>query len=120
MAYCSIGNAYYHGEGVEVDEKKAVNYYKLAAMGGSAAARFNLGNDEWRAGNFDRALRHYMIAVRGGYAESLKWIKEMYSKGHATKDDYTKALQLYQEYLSEIKSVQRDVAAAAHESFRYY
>lgn len=31
-----------------------------------------------------------------------------------------KALQLYQDYLGEIKSVQRDKAAAADDRFRYY
>jgi len=44
----------------------------------------------------------------------------MYLIGYATKDDYTKALQSYQEYLGEIKSCQRDKAAAAHERYRYY
>ena len=39
---------------------------------------------------------------------------ELYSKGHATKEDYTKALQL-QTYLGEIKSDQRDKA-----NYRYY
>ena len=91
-------------------------------MGGSAAARFNLGNDEWRAGNFDRALRHYMIAVKDGYTDSLIMIKQMYSKGDASKDDYTKALQSYQVYLGEIKSDQRDRAAAfgdKNETYKY-
>ena len=37
-----------------------------------------------------------------------------------TKEDYMKALQLYQEYLDEIKSHQRDEAAAADEKCRYY
>jgi len=40
--------------------------------------------------------------------------------GHATKEDYTKALQLYQTYLGEIKSNQRDEAASADEDNRYY
>lgn len=35
-------------------------------------------------------------------------------------NDYKKALQSYQEYLSEIKSPQRDKAAAARENYRYY
>ena len=61
-----------------------------------------------------------MIAVRAGYANSLKEVKDLYSKGHATKDDYTRALQSYQAYLGEIKSKQRDEAAAFHEKYRYY
>ena len=119
-AHCSIGNAYYNGEGVEVDKEKARHYSELAAMGGCVFARSNLGIIEHRSGNMDRALRHYMIAVRSGYSDSLNMIKHMFSEGHATKDDYTKALQSYQEYLSEIKSVQRDKAAAADEDNRYY
>ena len=61
-----------------------------------------------------------MIAVKGGYANSLKEIKELYSDGHATKEDYTEALQSYQVYLGDIESVQRDKAAAADEEYRYY
>ena len=68
----------------------------------------------------DRALKHHMIAVADGYSKSLKDIHELYSDGHATKEDYTKALQSYQAYLGEIKSKQRDEAAAAREDYRYY
>ena len=42
-AYCNIGFAYKYGQGVEVDEKKALHYYELAAMGGNEVARCNLG-----------------------------------------------------------------------------
>ena len=90
------------------------------AMNGSANARYNLGSMAMVAGNMDRAIKHYMIAVRSGDADSVEEIKDMYTDGQATKDDYTKALQLYQEYLGEIKSVQRDKAAAAREDYRYY
>ena len=120
QAYTNIGYAYNHGEGVEVDEEKAIHYYELAAIGGDAVARFNLGCVERNIGNVDRAIKHYMIAVRGGHNNSLKNIKKLYTCGHATKEEYTRALQLYQAYLGEIKSRQRDEAAAAHDTFRYY
>jgi hypothetical protein len=74
----------------------------------------------WREGNMDRSLKHYMIAVRGGYAKSLESMKSLYSNGYATKDDYRKGLQSYQAYLGEIKSPQRDKAAAAREDYHYY
>ena len=121
-SYVSIGFAHNTGRGVEVDEKKVIHYNELGAMRGDATARNNLGHIEKKAGNMDRALKHYMIAVRGGESESLIAIQEFYTKGHATKDDYTKALQSYQSYLGEIKSDQRDKAAAAdtNEDFRYY
>jgi len=118
-AYCDIGHAYFNGQGVDIDEKKAAHYFELAAIKGDVYARHNLGNNEVREHNTDRALKHYMIAARGGYADSLNVIKQLYTIGHATKEDYTTALQAYQVYLSEIKSKQRDEAAAADEEFRY-
>ena len=120
-AYCKIGYAYEKGEGVVVDKKKANHYYELAAMGGNLYARYNLGLEEERVGNMERALNHHMIAVRAGDSDSLKEIQEMYSEGDATKEDYMKALQSYQTYLGEIKSKQRDEAAAFDsEEYRYY
>ena len=120
-AYNNIGYAYDTGEGViTVDIKKAIRRYELGAMRGSSLARDNLGIIEKKAGNMDRALKHYTIAAEGGYEKSLRQIKWLYSNGHATKDDYTKALRLYQMYLSEIKSDQRDQAAAANDKYRYY
>ena len=120
QAYCCIGYAYEEGRGVERDKKKATHYYELAAIGRDVYARHNLGRQEGLASNFDRALKHWMIAVGGGSSNSLKDIQTMYSNGDITKEDYTKALQLYQTYLGEIKSAQRDKAAAAKEKYRYY
>ena len=98
-SYCCIGNAYVFGRGVERDEKKAIHYWELAATGGDENARHNLGNAEFRAGNYGRAVKHYMIAVRSGNNESLKMIQRMYVNRCATRDDYEKALQDYQAYL---------------------
>ena len=44
----------------------------------------------------------------------------MYKNGHATKDDYAKALRAHQAYLDEIRSDQRDEAAALDKYFKYY
>jgi len=115
-AYYSIGGAYMNGRGVEIDKKKATHYYELAAMGGNPYARHNLGNNEWRLGNIDRALKHFMIAVKDGHSDSMKNIKHLYKHGFATKDEYAKALRAYQVYLDEVKSDQRDEAAAENDS----
>jgi len=61
---------------VEVNEKKATYYYELAAMRGAVDARFNLGNIEYRLGNFDRAVKHYMIAISSGDNDSLETFKK--------------------------------------------
>ena len=120
MAYSNIGYTYETGRGVEVDKKKVLHYWELGAMRGCVVARNNLGVIELCEGNMDRALKHYIITVEGGDIKSLDAIKRMYLKGDATKDDYSKALQLYQTYLGEIKSVQRDKAAAFSDEYRYY
>ena len=102
-----------------MDMKKAMHYYELAAMRGNVDSRHNLGVTENKAGNVERALRHFMIAVADGHNGSLKEIQKLYSNGHAAKDEYTKALRSYQKYLAEVKSSQRDEAAAANEEYKY-
>jgi len=120
VAYHSIGNVYHTGDSVAVDIKKAIHYWELAAMKGQIDARHNLGVDSREKGNIDRALKHLMIAVKDGSSYSLRSIKRMYENGHATKDVYNEALQYYQVYLGEIKSDQRDEAAAAYVNGKYY
>ena len=120
QAYRDIGYAYDTGRrGLEVDKKKANHYYELAAMAGDAMASYNLGIFERDRGNMDRALKHLIIAVAVGHDRALKLIQYLFSNGHASKEDYTKALRSYQEYLGEIKSRQRDEAAAA-QGYPYY
>ena len=60
-----------------------------------------------------------MIAARGGHNASLKKIRELYMGGYATKDDFAQALRSHQEYVGEVRSVQRDQAAAADNNMRY-
>ena len=118
--YNNVGHAYDNGDGVERDAKIARHYDELAAMEGIVVPRLNLGLNEYKAGNYDRALKHYMIAVRGGDTDSVKAIQRMYMEGQVAKDHYANALQSHQTYLNEIQSDQRDKAAAFHDGYRYY
>jgi len=120
VANYNIGCKYIKGEGVRWDEKKAVHYYELAAMSGDVMARNNLGVIEKEAGNIDKALKHWMIAIEGGFKVSLDGIKRLYLDGHATKDDYANALQSYQVYIDQVMSNQRDEAAAFNPNWNYY
>ena len=112
-AYYHVGNAYRTGEGVERDEKKAKYYYELAVMGGDIYARHNLGSVEEIAGNTSRAMKHWMISAAAGHDNSLKEIRQLFSSGRATKDDFEKALRAHKEAKDEMKSDQREAAAAA-------
>ena len=119
-SYHNIGHAYNNGEGVERDEKKATYYYELAAMGGVADARYNLGALDFNAGNTDRALKHFVIAAGSGDTRSLETIKQMFINGYATKEDYAQVLRSYQACLVEIKSPQREEAAAFSDDYKSY
>ena len=61
-------------------------------MEGCSYARHNLGVNEYKAGNYDGALKHYMIAVRGGDTNSVKEIQRMYKEGHCNKGSLRKCL----------------------------
>ena len=118
-AYFNIGCAYATGRGVEKDRKKAQQCMGLGAIRGDATARHSLGVFEWNADNGGRAINHFIIAVRGGSSQSLKQIQDFYSEGYVTKEVYTEALLSYQKYLHEVKSRQRDEAAAADDEYKY-
>ena len=102
---------------VERNEKKARHYWELAAMRGQTDARHNLGCFEEQAGNKDRALKHFLIAVKDGSSTSLESIKRRFEMGITTKDVYDEALRSYQAYLDEVKSDQRDEAAALYSKY---
>ena len=75
-------------------------------------ARGNLGGLEYHAGNMSRAMKHWMISAGAGDDVSLKKIRDCFLEGHATKDDFEKALRAHKESADEMKSDQREAAAA--------
>ena len=103
--------AYYNGEGVERDVKKARQYWEKAAIMGDLHARYSLGYEEEKARNIGRAKKYYMIAAKDGHETAVKNVLKLYSKGYVTKEEYENALRSYQEYVAEVKTVQRDDAA---------
>ena len=119
-AHYNIAYAYHKGEGVERDEKKSNHYWELAAICGHSDARHNLGVMEKNKGNAGRALKHYKLSARVGHVQSLNTIKQLFMNGYATKDEYAEALRAHQSCINEIRSDQRDKAAACCDEFKYY
>ena len=111
-SYYNLGILYYDGMGVEVDKKKANHYWELAAMGGNLIARHNLGCAEEKAGNIDRAYKHFILAARAGYKISLEAVKEGFIDGYVFKDEYANTLRAYHDCHNEMKSDDRDKAEA--------
>eukprot|EP00956_Cyclotella_meneghiniana_P008651 scaffold11800_cov27-Cyclotella_meneghiniana.AAC.4 len=112
-AHYSLGIAYKMGEGVEIDMKKAIHHYQIAAIMGSMFARHNLACIEFENRNYELAMKHFMIAASCGCKKSLHNIKIGFKNGHVTKEDFEKTLRDYQASCDETKSEQRDRAAAA-------
>jgi hypothetical protein len=73
----------------------------------------DLGRDEGNAGNMDRAYKHWMISANDGCNSSMKAVQEGYKIGLVTKDDYANTTRAYGNSIDEMKSDDRDRAAAA-------
>ena len=112
QAYFNLGINYDNGRGVTIDKKKAKHYYELAAMNGDIQARNNLGCMEGQDGNNHRAFKHFIISARAGDKMSLDNVKQGYTEGHITKEEYTNTLRSYQMSQDEMKSDARDKALA--------
>ena len=113
-AYFKMGYSYNFGRGVEEDKKKAKHYYELGTMGGDVYARHYLGLLEGEAGNHHRAYKHFVLAAKAGFEESLDNVKKGYMDGIVTKDEYASTLRAYQQRVDETKSDDRDKAEAAY------
>ena len=108
----NLGNIYHSGNEVKQDKAKGIQFWTKAAMQGDDQSRFNLGSHEGRKGNDERAARHYLISAKMGHEDSLERIKEMFMRGHATKEQYAEALRGYQDAVEETRSHDRDEAKA--------
>eukprot|EP00956_Cyclotella_meneghiniana_P013079 scaffold18734_cov38-Cyclotella_meneghiniana.AAC.2 len=77
---CELGSAagHYHlgcsyrlGDGTEIDKKRAIHHFQIAAIMGNMAARYILGSSEVENGNYNRAMRHFRL-LRGAEIK-IRW-----------------------------------------------
>ena len=78
---------------------------------GHVASRHNLGSIEAENRNYQRAMKHFVIAAKCGNKDCLHYVKVGFRQGHVTKEDFEKTLRDYQASCDETKSEQRDRAA---------
>ena len=107
----NLGISYRNGKGIQEDKTKGLQFYNKAAMKGHVLSRYNLGGLEGQKGNYDRAVRHFLISAKMGHTDSLEMVKKMYIDRRATKEQYADARKGYQEAVEETKSHDRDEAA---------
>jgi tetratricopeptide (TPR) repeat protein len=109
-AHYNLAVMYDKGRGVEKDPKREMYHLEEAAIGGHPGARFNLGINEGRNGEWDRAAKHLIIAAKLGHHGALKMVKENFRRGFLSKEDYEAALRGHQAAVDATKSAQRDAA----------
>ena len=105
-----LGGLYDRGDVVQQDKSKAIHFYEKAAMQGYAESRHNLGSFEGQKGNYDRAMRHYIISTKMGDKVSLEIIKKFFMSGLSTKELYAEAQKGYRDVVEEMRSPDREEA----------
>ena len=114
-AHYQIGWVYEDGLGVEKDVKKAIHHYELAAMAGHELARCRLGVIEYKFGNVERAIKHFMISASAGWSQAMEAIKFLFKKRHVKRDLYELTLQAYNDSCAEMRSKAREDGMSAIE-----
>ena len=104
---------YQEGKGVEKDEGKDTYHMEKAAIAGHPGARYNLAMQEGRNGSDERAVKHLIISANLGHDMSIEMLKESYTDGDVSKEDYAAALRAYQAAIDATKSPQRGAALDA-------
>lgn len=89
-----LGDLYFHGEGVQVDQDKAVNLYQLAVNQNNGEALIRMGRFHYFSGfghqNFNLAFQYLNRAVSMGFGDvnDLDYLADMYYSGLGTEVDY--------------------------------
>jgi tetratricopeptide (TPR) repeat protein len=110
-----LGDLYRNGQGVEKDKKKELYHWEKAAIGGHAAARYNLGCNEGNNGRIERAVKHFIISAYLGYDRAIEVLKGEYANGTISKEDFAAALRAHHTAVDATKSPQREAAKEAKE-----
>jgi len=114
VAHNHLGHMYDKGDVLKEDKKKAKYHYELAAIGGSEESRWHLGRHEVEEGNMARAIKHLMLGAGAGDDDCMEMIKDGFMGGVFTKDVYEKAIRAHGACRNEMKSDDREKAAAIH------
>ncbi len=109
-AHYQLSLMYRDGDGVGKDRGKEMFHAEEAAIGGHPEARHNLGCYEWNNHNFERAVKHWVIAATQGYDRSVKELMHAFKGGFVNKEDLAAALRAHQAAVDATKSPQRKEA----------
>ena len=110
-AHFSLGCTYRQEGG---DSKKSNLHYEAAAMAGNEDARNNLGTKEYKLGNVERAVKHWMISASAGDYDAMQCLLIAFNKGLVSRDAIDSTLTAYNNACLEMRSEARDAAISLH------
>ena len=109
-AHFRMSALYQKGQGVEKDKGKEIYHMEEAAIGGHPKARLCLGCWETFRLDFERAVKHFIIAASQGDDQSIKMLMKMFKDGIVVKEELAAALRAHQAAVDATKSPQREAA----------
>ena len=115
-AHQRLGDMYRDGVGVDQNEGKMILHMEEAAIGGHPTARHNLACHEFRHGNLERAVKHWIIAAKQGKDDSMKSLMIEFREGNVEKEVLACALRAHKAAADETKSIQRKEAEEFYQS----
>ena len=107
-AHYQLSNMYYDGKCVKKDEGKHIHHAEEAAIGGHPQARYNLGYEEWKQGNHERAVKHLIISAKLGEDKAIKELMNAFKEGYVEKEVLASTLRAHQAAVDATKSPQRE------------
>lgn len=134
-AYMKLAEMYRYGTGVEKNEDKAIEYYKLGSKSTSGGIRTEdhfkaadeisrMGFEYWQGitvdQDFEKAAKYYEIAYQCGSAIGTYNLGVLYRDGQGVEQDLDKAVELFTRAASSINMDKRAVDNIAGIGHMYY
>lgn len=98
-AQFKLGEMYYHGNGVDKNDAKTLQYFEKAAAQGNARAMFKLGEMYYRGIGVDQddgeAFKYFKLAAEQGYANAQYHLGYMFYNGLGVAQDYAEAFKWF-------------------------
>ena len=115
-AHYRLAYMYYVGQGVEKDKGKQIYHAEEAAIAGHPHARNDLWRMEKSNGNYERMVKHLIIAATQGNNEAIKSLMNAFKDGLVEKEDLAAALRAHKAAVDATKSPLREEADVFYRS----
>jgi hypothetical protein len=108
-AHLRLAEMYHNGAGVEKNEKKEIYHLEEATIGGHPRARHNLGAHEGIKCNFERSIKHFVIAANQGHEGSMKALmgEGGFPRDFITKEELAATLRTHKAAVKAMNTPER-------------